>query len=84
VAVPRAELVRKLFENLLLPFEGVQVRDLLAQLEKATVLTDYERGHYANQPSASRLDKMLRFATIAEIKADWLCLAAFAGLCVFA
>jgi restriction system protein len=64
------QLLRKLFEVLMPHPEGMQARDALAAVAAAIELTEYERGYY--QAGARRFEKILRFATIDCVKAEWL------------
>lgn len=66
------ELVRKVFSILLEHPEGLQAKELLAQLEKSITLTDFEKSDYPNRPGVRRFEKTVRFATISPVKAGWL------------
>lgn len=64
------EFVRRLFEILQSYPEGLQAKDALGKLAESVSLTDFEKGYY---PSGSRrFEKIVRFATIAPVKAGWL------------
>ena len=64
------ELLRKLFEILLVHPEGLQARDALSAVAAKVELTEYEKGTYAQ--GTRRFDKIVRFATIDLVKAGWL------------
>lgn len=66
------EFLRKAFELLLKKPEGVPAKDVLDYIAKNMKLTDYESGAYASTPNVSRLEKIVRFATIDLVKAGWL------------
>src|SRR5208337_408679 len=40
--------------------------------ESATTLTEYEKSDYPKHPGIRRFEKIVRFATIAPVKAGWL------------
>jgi restriction system protein len=50
----------------------MRAKDLLAEVEKSITLSDYEKSDYPNHPGIRRFDKIVRFATIAPVKAGWL------------
>ncbi|HZF97121.1 MAG TPA: restriction endonuclease [Pseudoxanthomonas sp.] len=64
------ELVRKLFEILLAHPDGMRAADALTALEKVVRLTPYEAGDY--QSGGRRFERIVRFATVACVKAGWL------------
>lgn len=66
------ELVRKAFEILADQPDGFPAKDVLAEIEKRVTLTDFERSDYPNRPGVRRFEKIVRFATIDEVKAGWL------------
>jgi len=66
------ELVQKTFEILTEHPEGMQAKDVLAALERSVELSPFERSDYPNRPGIRRFDKIVRFATIAPVKAGWL------------
>ncbi len=73
--IPRlrqGELVRKVFEILIAHPEGLAAKDVLRQVEQALPLTDYERSDYPNRPGIRRFEKIVRFSTIAPVKAGWM------------
>ncbi len=66
------ELARAIFAILLKEPEGLQIKKIIEQLERVITLTDYEKGDYPSTPGRRRFDKLLRFGTIAHVKAGWL------------
>jgi restriction system protein len=64
------EMLRTLFEFLILIPEGLQARSALAELERRLTLTPYEQGDYAS--GGRRFEKIVRFATVDLVKAGWL------------
>jgi len=68
----RGELVRKVFEVLQNHPDGLPAKDILQWVERNTPITDYERSDYPNSPGVRRFEKIVRFSTIAAVKAGWL------------
>lgn len=67
------QLVRHAFAILLHHPDGLPAKEVLAKLEQSvSPLTDYEKSDYPNHPGVRRFDKIVRFATIAPVKAGWL------------
>jgi restriction system protein len=66
------ELVRTVFTILAQHPEGMRAKDLLGEVEKVTALTEYENSDYPRHPGIRRFEKIVRFATIAPVKAGWL------------
>jgi restriction system protein len=67
------ELLRKTFAILLDYPDGLPAKDVLAKLENSVAsLTEYEKSDYPNHPGVRRFEKIVRFATIAPVKAGWL------------
>jgi len=66
------EIGRKAFAVLLEHPEGLPAKDLLATLEKSLTLTDFEKSYYPKHPGVRRFEKIVRFGTIAPVKAGWL------------
>lgn len=64
------ELVQNLFRVLQTQSEGMRASDALAALEKNIQLTAYEAGEYDS--GGRRFERIVRFATIAPVKAGWL------------
>jgi restriction system protein len=64
------ELIRKLFELLQTQPEGMRAVDALAALEQKVTLTAYEAGDY--ETGGRRFEKIVRFGTVAPVKAGWL------------
>ncbi len=66
------ELLRALFKILLEQPDGLQARDALAKLEQSIELSEFEKSSYPSNPNVQRFDKIVRFATITTVKANWL------------
>jgi restriction system protein len=66
------ELVRGVFSILLGHADGLPAKEVLVTLEKKVPPTEFERASYPSNPSVRRFEKMVRFATIAAVKAGWL------------
>lgn len=64
--------MRTAFAILLDKPEGMQVRDLIKEVEGRLELTDFEQADYPSTPGVRRFDKMIRFFTIPAVKAGWL------------
>jgi restriction system protein len=52
--------------------EGLEVRKVIAELERRMVLTEFEQATYPKRPDVRRFPKMVRFTTINAVKAGWL------------
>jgi restriction system protein len=50
--------------------DGMPAGAAIQTVEKRVMLTDFEAGHYTD--GSRRFDKILRFATIAPVKAGWI------------
>lgn len=66
----QGELIRSLFGILSRYPEGLPAKDALQALRNAISLSEFEQGVY--ESGYSRFDKVVRFATIAPVKAGWL------------
>ncbi|MBI3637696.1 MAG: Mrr restriction system protein [Candidatus Rokubacteria bacterium] len=66
------ELVRKAFEILIDHPDGLPARDVLREIERRVTLSDFERSDYPNRPGDRRFERIVRFATIDEVKAGWI------------
>jgi restriction system protein len=64
------ELLHVLFDVLHGHPEGVAAAEAIRQVEKRITLTPHEAGHYDN--GVRRFNKIIRFGTIASVKAGWL------------
>jgi restriction system protein len=64
------ELIRALFEILKAQPEGMKAAEALVALEKKVTLTPYEAGDY--DTGGRRFEKIVRFGTVAPVKAGWL------------
>jgi len=52
--------------------EGMPAKDVLSRLRAVVPATAFELSEYPNRPGVIRYDKIVRFATIAPVKAGWL------------
>lgn len=68
----QGEMVRKAFEILLAHPEGLPAKDVLARTANGLTLTPFEAADYPNRPGVRRFEKIVRFSTIAPVKAGWL------------
>jgi len=66
------ELQRGVFKILLDHPDGMPAKEILERLEKLVPPTDFEKSEYPNRPGVRRFEKIVRFATIAPVKAGWL------------
>lgn len=66
------EFLRIVFGILSNEPEGMQAKDILAELERQVDLTEFELGYYPSSPQNPRFHKIVRFATIAPVKSGWL------------
>ncbi len=64
------ELLRKLFEILMMHPDGMPARQALDELESKVQLTEYERGDYPS--GGRRFEIIVRFATVDCVKSGWL------------
>jgi restriction system protein len=66
------ELQRGVFTILLNQPEGLAAKEVLQKMEQVVPPTNFEKTDYPNNPGVRRFEKMIRFATIAPVKAGWL------------
>jgi restriction system protein len=66
------ELQRGVFKILLNYPDGLPAKELLEKLESVVPPTEFEKSEYPNRPGVRRFEKIVRFATIAPVKAGWL------------
>jgi restriction system protein len=66
------ELQRGVFTILLDQPEGLPAKGILERMKQIVPPTDFEKSDYPNNPGVQRFGKMIRFATIATVKAGWL------------
>lgn len=64
------QLIRKLFEIIVAQPDGMRAADALGALAKAVELTAYEAGDFDS--GGRRFERIVRFATVACVKAGWL------------
>lgn len=63
------ELQRGVFKILFDHREGLPANEVRERLEKIVLPTDFEKSDYPNRPGVRRFEKIVRFATIAPVKA---------------
>lgn len=68
----RGELVRGVFEILAPEAEGLPAKEVLRQLQGNVPPTAFENSTYPDRPNVRRYDKIVRFSTVAAVKAGWL------------
>lgn len=66
----KGELIRKLFQILKQQPDGMRAVDALGLLAGQVTLTEYEAGDY--ETGGRRFEKIVRFSTVAPVKAGWL------------
>jgi restriction system protein len=66
------ELERGVFKILLDHPDGLPAKELLERLESVVPPTEFEKSEYPKRPGVRRYEKIVRFATIAPVKAGWL------------
>lgn len=66
------ELQRGVFKILVDHPEGLPAKEILQRMEQVVPPTDFEKSDYTNSPGTQRFGKMIRFATIAPVKAGWM------------
>lgn len=64
------EMLRTLFDILVLRPEGVRAREALTSLKETLTLSEYEKGAF--ESGQSRFDQIVRFATVDCVKAGWM------------
>ena len=73
VTVRRAgEIQRAVYDVLLQLGEGLPAGEVIARCQQHLDLTEYELGEYPSSPGKPRFDKIVRFTSIAHVKAGWL------------
>lgn len=68
----KGELIRGVFKILMSQQEGKQAKAVLQELEKIVPPSDFEASTYPDKPNVRRYEKIVRFSTIAAVKAGWL------------
>lgn len=66
------ELQGGVFKILLGYPDGLPAKELLEKLETVVPPTEFEKSEYPNRPGVRRFEKIVRFSTIAPVKAGWL------------
>jgi len=52
--------------------EGLPAKEILSRMAEVVPPTEFEKGDYPKHPGTQRFGKIIRFATIAPVKAGWL------------
>jgi restriction system protein len=68
----QGELVRGVFEVLRDQPDGLPASEVMKSVEERVPPTPFEQSTYPSQPNVRRYGKIIRFATIASVKAGWL------------
>jgi restriction system protein len=66
------EIQRGVFKILIDQPEGLRAKEVIQRLRKVVPPTEFEKNEYPNRPGVERYPKMVRFATIAPVKAGWM------------
>lgn len=66
------ELVRGVFRILMEASDALPAKEVLRRLEGVVPPTQFEGSCYPNRPNVRRYEKIVRFSTIAAVKAGWL------------
>lgn len=66
------ELQRGVFKILLDHPEGLPAKETISRMVQVVPPTAFEKSDYPNHPGSQRFGWMIRFATIAPVKAGWL------------
>lgn len=68
----KGELVRAVFQVLLVEPNGLQAQEVLRRVEAVRPPTPFEQSEYPKNPGHRRFEKVIRFSTITSVKAGWL------------
>lgn len=66
------ELQRGVFRILLDHPDGLPAKEIIGRMKQAVPPTDFEKSDYPKHPGTQRFGKIIRFSTIAPVKAGWL------------
>src|ERR1022692_3132772 len=66
------QLQRGVFNLLLDQPEGLPAKEIISRMAQVVPPTDFEKSDCPKHPGVQRFGKMIRFATIAPVKAGWL------------
>jgi restriction system protein len=66
------ELQRGVFTILFDQPEGLPAKEIIGRMPQIVPPTEFEKSYYPNHPGTQRFGKIIRFATIAPVKAGWL------------
>ena len=64
--------MRGVFQILLQHADGLPAKEVLRRLQEVVPPTAFEESTYPNRPNVHRYEKIVRFSTIASVKAGWL------------
>ena len=66
------QLVRGVFQLLLNEPDGLPAKTVLERLSTLVPPTAFEQTFYSDRPNVRRYEKIVRFSTIAPVKAGWM------------
>jgi restriction system protein len=66
------QLQRGVFKLLLDQPEGLPAKEIISGMVQVVPPTDFDKSDYPKHPGIQRFGKMIRFATIAPVKAGWM------------
>jgi restriction system protein len=66
------ELQRGVFQILLDQPDGLPAKEIISRMTQVVPPTEFEKSDYPKHPGTQRFGKIIRFATIAPVKAGWL------------
>jgi restriction system protein len=66
------ELQRGVFRILMDQPEGLPAKEIISRMAQVVPPTEFEKSDYPKHPGIQRFGKIIRFATIAPVKAGWL------------
>lgn len=52
--------------------DGIPAKQIPSKIEPILPFTDFEKSFYPSRPNVRRIDKIVRFTTIASVKAGWI------------
>jgi restriction system protein len=68
----QGEMLAGVFQVLQKHPDGLAAKDVLRQVSEIVPPTPFEATYYPNRPGVRRYEKIIRFSTIAPVKAGWL------------
>ena len=66
------ELLRGVFKILLSDSEAQPAREVLSKMETIVPPSEFENSSYPSNPEVRRYERIIRFSTIAPVKAGWM------------